>query len=142
MRVVHVDTSAFIALIWSRDRAHESVRAALADLRREGARLVTCDPVVGETATRLRYDAGLDATLRFHELIQQAVTVGQLEVVESSPELRTAAFELMGRYDGLSLSYADAVGAATAHARDATHVLGLDHDFRVLGFQLVPEQPR
>ena len=45
----------------------------------------------------------------------------------------------MGQYDGLSLSYADAVGAASARSRGAEAVLGLDSDFRVLGFRLLPE---
>lgn len=138
MTVVHVDTGAFIALLWTRDRAHVRVAEAFESLRQEGARLLTCDPVIGETATRLRYDAGLDATLRFHDLIQQAVTAGQLDVVESGPDLRAAAFEIMGRFEGLSLSYADAVGAAAARLHDVEVVLGLDNDFRVLGFRLVP----
>lgn len=138
MTPVHVDTGAFIALIWQRDRAHRPVRDAFAELRRDNVPLQTCDPVIGETATRLRYDVGLDATLRFHDLVEQAARAGQLAIVESSPELRTAAFELMGRFDGLSLSYADAVGAATAQAHGCERVFGLDSDFRVLGFQLVP----
>jgi len=136
---VHVDTGAFIALIWTRDRAHTAMREAFAQLRAAGTRLLSCDPVIGETATRLRYDVGLDAALRFHELVEQAATVGQLELVESSPQLRAAAFELMGSYDGLSLSYADAVGAAAARARGCDTVLGLDGDFRVLGFRLLPD---
>jgi len=139
MSPVHVDTGAFIALLWARDRAHERVVASFNDLRQQGAGLLTCDPVIGETATRLRYDAGLEPALRFHDLVQQAVTVGQLHVIESGPELRNAAFELMGRFDGLSLSYADAVGAAAARTHGVDTVLGLDDDFRVLGFRLIPE---
>ncbi len=139
MSQVLVDTSAFIALIWSRDRAHASMRSAFADVRADGATLLTCDPVVGETATRLRYDAGLEATLRFHDLLQQAVTVGQLEIAESSSDLRLAAFELMGRYADLALSYADAVAAAAARSRGLDTVLGLDNDYRVLGFRLLPD---
>lgn len=141
MRSVHIDTGAFIALIWRRDRAHAVMREAFAELREQRTPLLTCDPVVGETATRLRYDVGLDATLAFHDLVEQAATVGQLEIVESSPQLRRAAFELMGRFDGLALSYADATGAAAARARDCDHVLGLDNDFRVLGFHLLPDGP-
>lgn len=135
---VYVDTGAFIALLWSRDRAHDRVVDTLSALRSRGERLLTCDPVIGETATRLRYDAGLEPTLRFHDLVQQAVTVGQLDVVEPGPDLRSTAFELMGRYDGLSLSYADAVGAAVARGHGVDTVFGLDEDFRVLGFDLVP----
>lgn len=139
MTTVYVDTGALIALIWQRDRAHAAVADVFARLRGDRARLVTSDPVVGETATRLRYDAGLTTTLRFHDLVGQAVAVGQLEVVESSPKLRAAAFELMATYDGLPLSYADAVGAAVATDVGADAVLGLDADFRVLGHRLIPD---
>lgn len=139
MSPVHVDTGAFIALIWARDRAHEQMVDAFTELRRDRRRLVTCDPVIGETATRLRYDAGLPAVLRFHALIEQAAVVGQLDVVESDAGLRASAVETMGRFDGLSLSYADAVGAAVARARGADSVLGLDDDFRLLGFRLLPD---
>lgn len=142
MRSVYVDTGCFIALVWSRDRAHEAMRSAFSSVRAEGVRLVTCDPVIGETATRLRYDAGLRTTMSFHDLVQQAVSTGQLDVVESSTQLRSEAFELMGRFDDLSLSYADAVGAAVARRNDATSVLGLDNDFRVLGFRLLPDEQR
>lgn len=133
-----VDTGAFIALLWRRDRAHTLVTEAFGELRRDGRRLVTCDPVIGETATRLRYDVGLDTVLRFHELVEQASTIGDLEIVESSAATRSAAFALMGRFDGLSLSYADAVCAAVGRDRGADTVFGLDADFRVLGFDLVP----
>lgn len=139
MTPTYVDTGAFIALIWARDRAHASVRSTFSRLRHAHVPLLTCDPVIGETATRLRYDAGLGATLQFHELLEQATTVGQLQIRESSPALRAEAFRIMDTYDGLSLSYADAIGAATARAADAATVLGLDSDFRVLGFHLLPD---
>lgn len=61
--------------------------------------------------------------MAFHRLVQQAVATGQLDVVESSSGLRTRAFELMGRFGDLRLSYADAVGGAVAHqlpSRDST----------------------
>lgn len=138
MTTVYVDTGGFIALLWSRDRAHASVRDAFALLRDERTRFVTCDPVIGETATRLRYDAGLDATRRFEQVVERSVDVGQLMIRESSSDLRRAAFELMATYDGLRLSYADAVGAVTARQSGAAAVLGLDDDFRVLGFRLLP----
>lgn len=140
MTPVYVDTGGFIALIWTRDHAHAGMRAAVAGLTSRRARLVTTDAVISETVTRLRYDAGLELTLRFHDLLDQAIAVGQLEVIESSPSVRAAAFDVLATYDGLSLSYADAVGAAVARDIGAEHVLGLDSDFRILGFQLLPAE--
>ncbi len=139
-RVVYVDTGAFIALVWTRDRHHLTVRAQYERLRAERARLVTSDPVIGETATRLRYDAGLPAASAFASIVRDASVAGTLVVRESDADLRARAFAVMARYDGLALSYADCVGAAVAEEIRADAVLGLDNDFRVMGFRLEPEQ--
>ena len=138
MRTIYVDTGAFIALLWSRDRDHRAMRARYARLREERARLVTADPVISETATRLRYDAGLNAAQTFGAVIREAVGAGTLFVRESDAELRARAFDVMTRYDALQLSYADCVGAAVASELRADAVLGLDNDFRIMGFALEP----
>ena len=138
MRTVYVDTGAFIALIWSRDRQHEVVLAQYGRLREERARLVTSDPVIAETATRLRYDAGLEAAKTFGAVIRAAAAAGTLDVRESNDDLRARAFDVMSRYDGLALSYADCVGAAVAQEFRADAVLGLDNDFPIMGFALEP----
>ncbi|MGQ0679325.1 MAG: hypothetical protein ACT4OM_06700 [Actinomycetota bacterium] len=44
----------------------------------------------------------------------------------------------MARYADLRLSYADCVGAAVCREANVASVLGLDGDFRVLGFELEP----
>ncbi len=136
--IAYVDTGAFIALMWRRDRAHERVRDAYTELSAQRARLVTSDPVIGETVSRLRYDAGLPLTLRFHSVLEEALDAGRLIVRESDGVLRAQAFEVLRRYDGLRLSYADAVGAAVAREAAADLVFALDDDFRVMGFHVVP----
>ena len=93
---------------------------------------------MGETATRLRYDAGLSAALAFHRLLDEATAAGTLKIRESDVELRRMAFAIMERHADLALSYADCIGAAVAKSVGAKTVLGLDHDFRILGFALEP----
>lgn len=138
MRLVYVDTGAFIALIWRRDQHHAALRDHFRSLRAEGAVLVTSDPVVGETATRLRSDAGLPAAQSFSAILASAAAAGSLRIRDSDPDLRREAFAWMDRYDGLHLSYADCVGAAVATEQRVDAVLGLDADFRVMGFALEP----
>lgn len=138
MRVVYVDTGAWIALVYQRDRAHASVSGHFAKLRADRALLVTSDPAVGETLTRLRYDAGLSAALAFRRILDQAVAQQTLRIRDTGPDLRKRALEIMERYGDLRLSYADCVGAAVAREIKARAVLGLDHDFRILGFVLEP----
>ena len=138
MRTVYVDTGAFIALLWSRDQHHQAVSARYAQLRAERARLITSDPVIGETTTRLRYDAGLQAAETFGAVVREATDAGALFIRESGADLRARAYEVMARYDSLQLSYADCVGAAVALEHRAEAVFGLDNDFRIMGFALEP----
>ncbi|HET8620807.1 MAG TPA: PIN domain-containing protein [Acidimicrobiales bacterium] len=137
MRVVYVDSGAFIALLRRKDQQHDRVAKHFVRLRQAGDRLVTSDAVVSETATRLRYDVGLDAALAFRRLLDAAGS--QLAVHDSDARTRGAAFDLMAGYADLRLSYADCVGGVVARAMRAAAVFGLDGDFRVLGFAVEPD---
>lgn len=138
MRVVYVDTSALIALIWRRDRAHDPVAAHFRRLREARDTLITCNLVIAETATRLRYDAGLGAALAFRDLLDQATHSGQFSVRHADAELDARAWAVIAQYDTRALSFVDAVGAVTARDGGAAAVFGLDADFAALGFALEP----
>lgn len=138
MSGVYVDASAWIALLWRRDRAHGRVARAFDIRLTAGDLLVTSDAAIAETATRLRYDAGLAPALTFHATLAEAAAAGSLRIRESDPSLRRRAFRIMERYSDVPLSYADCLGAAIAGEMRADAVLGLDHGFRVLGFRLEP----
>jgi predicted nucleic acid-binding protein len=137
-RLLYADTSALIALVYAGDQAHERVAEHFRALRSSGDRLITSDTVVGETATRLRYDAGLPLVHRFRSVLERSAGSGTLTVRESSTELRRAAFDIVDRYADLRISYADAVGAVIARERRVDAVFGLDNDFRIMGFTMEP----
>jgi predicted nucleic acid-binding protein len=138
LRVVYVDTGALIALIWRRDRAHERVRAHYARLRDARDALLTSSLVIAETATRLRYDAGLRPALAFRELVEQAEQAGRLNVRRPDADLESRAWDVIERYADRALSFTDCVGAVTAREGSAEAVFGLDADFAMLGFALEP----
>lgn len=138
MRRVYVDTGAFIALISPRDQDHEQVVDHFRLLRANRDMLFASDPAIGETVTRLRYDAGLAAVTRFRDVVERSVARGSLQVHESDPQLRADALRQMERFGGLALSYADAVGAVVARRVRADVVFALDHDFQVMGFTVEP----
>ena len=138
MRSVYVDTGAFLALIWQRDRDHQRVASAFRRLRSDGAVLITSEAVVSETATRLRYDAGLASVAAFRSVLDRSEAQRTLRVRSTDALLRGAAFDLMDRYADLRLSFADAVGAAVARDERADAVFALDDDFRALGFTVEP----
>jgi len=135
---VYTDTGAFIALLYRRDQAHHAISAHFRALREAGVRLVTSEPVIAETVTRLRYDAGLSRVTAFRDVLNRANVSGSLTIRESDERLRHAAFAVLEQYADLRLSYADAVGAAIAREPQIDSVFGLDHGFRVMGFTLEP----
>lgn len=100
--------------------------------------LVTSEAVVSETATRLRYDAGLAAVAAYRSVLDRAEAQRSLLIRPTDAVLRGAAFDLMERHADLRLSFADAVGAALASHEQADTVLALDNDFRALGFTVEP----
>lgn len=93
---------------------------------------------MSETATRLRYDAGLEAVAAYRSVLERAEAQRSLRVRPTDGVLRGAAFDVMDRYADLKLSFADAVGAAVARDERADAVLALDDDFRALGFTVEP----
>jgi len=135
---VYADTGAFIALLWQRDRAHRRIRDHYRVLHDAGDVLLTSNLVIAETATRLRYDAGLPAALGFRGLVDAAAEAGRLLVRHSDADLEGKAWDVMEQYADLTLSFTDCVGAVTAREASAAAVFGLDADFRVLGFALEP----
>lgn len=137
-RLLYVDTGAWLALLRPRDADHARVAKHFRALRRKGDRFLTSDAVVGETATRLRYDSGPLAVQEFRDFLDAATNDGALRIRESDPQIRAKAFDLIARYRDLPLSYADCAGAVIAAAERADAVFGLDDDFRVLGFVLEP----
>jgi predicted nucleic acid-binding protein len=114
------------------------VHAHYRKLRESRATLLTSNLVLAETATRLRYDAGLPAALAFKTLVEEAEGAGLLTVRYADADLDSRAWELMEQYDDLALSFADCAGAVTAREARADAVFGLDSDFTVLGFALEP----
>ena len=121
-----------------RDRDHERIRSRYYELRDAGDIFVTSNLVIAETATRLRYDEGLPATLRFREFLDRVTTVGRLAVRYADAELDAKAWAVMERYADRTLSFADCIGAVVAREARAAAVFGLDADFTVLGFALEP----
>jgi predicted nucleic acid-binding protein len=141
-RLVYTDTGAFIALLYPRDRWHDVVSRHFRRLRSAGDRLVTSEPVISETVTRLRYDAGVGAVSSFRGVLVAGAADGSLTVRESDDDLRHAALGIVEQYDDLRLSYADAVGAVVARDRHVDGVFALDAEFRILGLTVEPDLRR
>jgi predicted nucleic acid-binding protein len=138
VRLLYLDTGYLLALVLRRDRHHEAARTHFQSVRGESVVLVTTDAVLGETFTRLRYDAGVKAVRALRDALDRIEDGGTLRVQESTAELREQALALVEQYDTRPLSYADAVGTVLARQLGVDAVLGFDGDFRMLGLTLEP----
>ena len=138
MSLVYVDSGAWIALINSTETLHRRAVSTYAALVDEGARLVTSGDVIDETATRLRYDAGLAAALAFRDAVAKAEKARLLRALPVDAGVQQKAFALWEKHPRVTLSLTDATSAVLARDLSIKTVFGFDGDFRALGFSLVP----
>lgn len=106
-----------------------------------GARFLTSNFVIDETATRLRYGLGLAAALAFRKMFREAVLAGRLRIAWVEEKLEGEAWDILAQYADVKLSLTDATCAAIARANRVAEVLGCDSAFEALGFIVTPGQP-
>lgn len=94
--------------------------------------------MVDETATRLRYGAGLTAALAFRRMLLDAVAAGRLRIGWIDEKAEAEAWRVLEQYRDVRLSLTDATGAVTARAAQVREVFGCDSDFEALGFVVLP----
>lgn len=138
MKPVFVDSGAWIALLNGREGLHATAVTTYSGLVGDGARLVTSSDVIDETATRLRYDAGLPAALDFRDAVTKAEKTRQLRVLPVDAAVQQKAFALWEKFPRVTLSLTDATSAVLARSLNIDTVFGFDRGFRALGFALVP----
>jgi predicted nucleic acid-binding protein len=138
VRTVFVDTGAWIALLEGDDMLHEGARAYYEAHVASRDRLLTTNYVVDESATRLRYDAGLEAAMLFRRTLDEAMALGRLRTAWIDQRLEREAWNLLERYADVELSLTDATSAVVARRARVSEVFGFDGDFRALGFDVQP----
>lgn len=138
MSSVFVDTGAWIALLKRNDSLHKQARIYYEAKVASRDRLLTTNYVVDETATHLRYDAGLEAALVFRRALDEAITARRLRLVWIDERLEREGWQILERYADVELSLTDATSAAVARRAKVREVFGFDADFRALGFDVRP----
>lgn len=138
MTPTFVDTGAWIALLKRDDHMHAQARDYYEQQLASGTRFLTTNYVVDETATRLRYDAGLPAALAFRRALDRSVAERRVRLSWIDPGLEREGWDILERYADVSLSLTDATSVAAARKANIRDVFGFDADFRALGFNLQP----
>lgn len=138
MKAVLVDTGAWIALLSRGDQHAPAATERYADLSGEGTRLVTTNYIVDETATRLRYGAGLEAALAYRRMLDDSVKARRLRVAWIDETIEREAWRILEQYRDVTLSLTDATTAVTARRGRIEEVFGFDRDFEALGLRVLP----
>lgn len=142
MRTVVVDTGAWIALL-SRDDQHATAAAErYRVLTAEGTRLVTTNYIVDETATRLRYGAGLDAALAYRRMLDDSIKARRLRISWVDETVEREAWRILEQYRDVTLSLTDATTAVAARRSRIGEIFGFDRDFEALGLVVLPGSTR
>lgn len=142
MRAVLVDTGAWIALLSSDDQYAERAQARYRELAAEGTRLVTTNYVVDETATRLRYGAGLDAALGYRRMLDDSISQRRLRIAWIDEGLEREGWRVLEQYRDVVLSLTDATTGVVARRSRITEIFGFDRDFEALGLVVLPGSGR
>lgn len=138
MRAVLVDTGAWIALLSSDDQYGARAQARYRELAAEGARLMTTNYVVDETATRLRYGAGLDAALGYRRMLDDTISQRRLRIAWIDESVEREGWRVLEQYRDVGLSLTDATTGVVARRSRITEVFGFDRDFEALGLVVLP----
>ncbi|MGH9010934.1 MAG: type II toxin-antitoxin system VapC family toxin [Acidimicrobiia bacterium] len=138
MKTVVVDTGAWIALLNRGDQHAAAATERYRTLSTEGVRLMTTNYIVDETATRLRYGAGLDAALAYRRMLDDSVKARRLRITWIDETMEREAWRILEQYRDVTLSLTDATTAATARRTRIDEIFGFDRDFEALGLLVLP----
>jgi hypothetical protein len=142
MNAVVVDTGAWIALLSRADQHAAAAAERYRVLAADGTRLVTTNYIVDETATRLRYGAGLDAALAYRRMLDESVKAKRLRIAWIDEAVEREGWRILEQYRDVTLSLTDATTAVAARRARSGEIFGFDRDFEALGLLVVPGSPR
>ena len=142
MKSVVVDTGAWIALLSRADQHAAAAADRYGELVAEGTRLVTTNYIIDETATRLRYGAGLDAALAYRRMLDDSVQARRLRITWVDETIEREGWRVLEQYRDVNLSLTDATTAVAARRARIAEIFGFDRDFEALGLIVLPGVPR
>ena len=135
MRLMFVDTAAWVAGADRSDPANASVREARDRWLSEGGRLVTTDYVIDETLTTIRFRLGLNAAEAWWLQIDGSA---RLRIESIDEARRERAQSLFFGYRDKEFSFTDCCSFVLMRELRIRRALTLDHHFRQMGFEVVP----
>ena len=138
MKVVFVDTGAWIALTTQRDQFHKAATAYARRLSLARTPLLTTNYVLVEAYTHIRYNDGHHKALEFDTSLQNLAKLGRLTVVWVTEDIHARALDIFRKYTDQVFSVVDCASFVVARDHKIRAVFGFDRHFLTMGFVLKP----
>ncbi len=132
-----VDTSAWVAVVNSRDQYHPVAGDFYRHCFSNYKRLITSNLVVAETYIMLRLDCGSTVALQWWDMINDSI---KIEVVYADAELTAGAFDLIKKYQDQRISLTDAASFKVMEERGIKEAFTFDSHFSTAGFIKLPAE--
>lgn len=133
MKGVFLDSSYFKALIDDRDDFHDRALEMFGDLEQEEVELVTSNYVVDETLTLLRVKCGLNAALKFRDMLNAGSPILTISRVIMDDEGHAWTWFVK---PWKRLSFTDCVSFSVMERLDLRRVATFDRHFSQAGFEI------
>ena len=135
--MIFVDSGAWIALLNQRDQYHDDAVVIYRGLKQQGARLLTTDYVIDETATWLKYRANHQVAVQFLELVESVEKTDVLTITEIDKTLFQEAKKLFRQYDSAKLSFTDCTSFAVCQKHNISETYAFDEHFAMMGITVL-----
>ena len=135
---VFVDTGGWIAVATEDDNYYQAATNYFEAPLQAGTRFLTSDYVLDETLTRLRYDLGHGAALRFWEQIEAAKKMDILEIWRVDEAIWSAALDVFAQFRDQKFSFTDCTSFVLAQSCSVDEVFAFDAHFAIFGLVVRP----
>jgi predicted nucleic acid-binding protein len=135
MRVLFVDTGAFVAKEIAGDQFHAVARTGWSQLERQGVRLVSSEHVFDESATLIaRRSQYAFASMWGSDALDSGIEWLRCEEADWNK-----ALGLMRKFADQGVSFTDCVSAVLMKRNGLKTVFGFDQHFESMGFRVWPD---
>ena len=131
MKLMFVDTNAWIALNYPKDRHHSKAAKLNRRFLKEGFRYITTNFVLDETYTGLLKKISHNRIVAFGENIKKSQVV---RVIRIEPDHEDKGWLLFAKYSDKIFSFTDCTSFVVMRELHIKQVFTNDHNFEQVGF--------
>lgn len=139
MKLVFVDSSAWIAVCVEVDKYHQIAKKYYSELIYQNAMFITSNYVLSETYTRIRYDVSYSKAIKTHQIISEAINKKKLNIVWIDKKIDDAAWDIFKKYSEQTLSIVDCTTIAIVKKLKIDEIFAFDDDFLKVGLNVQPK---